>query len=145
MRVCLIALLLVLSSCGSRKVDLRKRITDIEHTLDIKTKELEIERNKLRVYESSRVVKADSIVEKDGKRTIYNPSTEEKTTEKEQSSEIEKTKEEDRKESIKDKGSEVDKKVDRKQFNWWGVGISIGILIVLIISINKYWKNLFCL
>lgn len=143
MRVYLIALLLVLSSCGSRKVDLRKRIADVEYNLSIKTKELEIERKKLRVYESSRVIKADSIVEENSKRTIYNPSTEEKTTEKEHSSETEKTKEEDKKENAKDNSSEVDKKVDRKQFNWWGVGISIGVLVVLIYFISKYWKKLF--
>lgn len=143
MKMFLIALLLVLCSCGSRKVDLRKQITDIEHSLSIKTKELEIERNKLRLYESSRIVKADSIVEENGKRTIYNPSSEEKTTEKEQSSEVEKAKEKDIKENLKESSSEVDKKVDRRQFNWWGLGASIGVLTVLICFISKNWKKLF--
>lgn len=129
-------MVLVLSSCGSRKVDLRKRIIDIEHSLDVKTKELEIERNKLRLYESSRVAKADSIVEENGKRTIYNPSSEEKVKEKEEFSETVKKKEEEKKENTKDKSSEVDKKVDRKQFSWWGVGFGlIGIAFLL----YKYW------
>lgn len=140
----IISVSLFMFSCGSRKVDLRKRITDIEHNLDVKTKELEIERNKLRVYESSRIVKADSIVEKDGKRTIYNPSTEEKTTEKEQSSETEKTKDEEKKENTKENSSEVDKKVDRKQFNWRWIIIPIGILIIIVLLlvyfIRKKWK-----
>lgn len=136
--IILISIVVLLAcSCGSRKVDLRKRITDIEHTLDIKTKELEIERNKLRIYESSRIVKADSIVEENGKRTVYNPSTEEKTTEKEQSSEIEKTKKEDKKENTKDNSSEVDKKVDRKQFDWWGIGLTIVVVSILIYKFRK--------
>lgn len=129
MNRCVIYLIVLLfCSCGSRKVDLQKRITDIENNLSVKIKELEIERNKLRVYESSRIAKADSIVEKDGKRTIYNPRSEEELMEKEEILEIKKSKEDEINEYFNDKSSEVDKKVDRRQFDWWGVGVFVAVV-----------------
>ena len=35
------------------------------------------------------------------------------------------------------------KKVDKKQFNWWGVSVSIGVLVILIYFVSKNWKKLF--
>lgn len=144
MNRCMIYIIVLLvCSCGSRKVDLQKRITDIEHNLSVKIKELEIERNKLRVYESSRVVKADSVVEKNGKRTIYNARSEEMLTEKEESSENEKSKEGQSKVSASVNSVEIDKKIDKKQFDWWGVGVSIVVIVLLLCLLSGYWKKLF--
>lgn len=146
MKYSIILLSILFLSCGSRKVDLQKRINDIETNLKVKIKELEVERSKIKIYESSRIFKADSIVEKEGKRTIYNPSSEEKEKSKEESTEKEKSKEEDIQESTKDKSTIKDKTTDRKQFNWWGIIIPLGILIIVVLLviyfIRKKWKLL---
>ncbi|MGS4345090.1 hypothetical protein ACKUSY_05660 [Myroides odoratus] len=132
MKYSIILLSILFMSCGSRKVDIQKRINDIETNLKVKIKELEVERSKMKIYESSRVFKADSIVEKDGKRTIYNPSSEEKEKSKEESTEKEKSKEEDIQENTKDKSTIKDKTTDRKQFNWWGIIIGLTIVLSLV-------------
>ncbi|MGG5506713.1 MULTISPECIES: hypothetical protein [unclassified Myroides] len=141
MRYTYILFALLLVGCGSRKVDLQKRINDIETNLKVKIKELEVERSKMKIYESSRVFKADSIVEKDGKRTIYNPSSEEKEKSKEESTEKEKSKEENIQENTKDKSTIKDKTVDRKQFNWWGIIIPIAVIVFLIYIFRKPLKK----
>lgn len=142
MKYSILLLSIIFLSCGSRKVDLQKRINDIETNLKVKIKELEVERSKIKIYESSRVFKADSIVEKEGKRTIYNPSSEEKEKSKEESTEKEKSKEEDIQENAKDKSTTKEKTVDRKQFNWWGILLPILLVAFLIYIFRKPLKKL---
>ncbi|QQU04228.1 hypothetical protein [Myroides odoratus] len=142
MKYSIILLSILLMNCGSRKVELQKRINDIETNLSVKIKELEIERSKIKIYETSRVFKADSIVEQNGKRTIYNPSSEEKEKGKEESVEKENKKEEDIQESTKDKSTTKDKITDRKQFNWWGIILPLIIVVFLIYIFRKPLKKL---
>lgn len=142
MKYSVILLSILFLSCGSRKVDLQKRINDIETNLKVKIKELEVERSKIKIYESSRIFKADSIVEKEGKRIIYNPSSEEKEKSKEESTEKEKSKEEDIQESTKDKSTIKDKTTDRKQFNWWGIILPLLLVVFLIYIFRKPLKKL---
>lgn len=134
-----ILLALTIWSCGSRKVDLHKRINDIETNLNIKIKELEVNRKQASEYLYSESFRADSIVEENGKRKIYNPSIdkEEKKFEslEEESKEIET--EIDKKEI--DKSKEKGKHTERKQVSWWYVLFPIGILLLILFF---FWKRL---
>jgi len=120
--VLLIALLgITAQSCGSRKVELHKRINDLETTLNIKIRELQLERKKLSEYIYTESFRADSIIEEGGKRKIYNPiidkKEDQKISEEEKITDIQKeiNQTEIDKSSIKDKGT------DREQFSWWWI------------------------
>lgn len=139
MKYFVLLLTVLLVGCGARKVDLHKRINDIETTLNVKIKELEVERKKLSEYIYSENFRADSIIEENGKRKIYNPiidkKQEQKVTEEEKTNEVEK----DTIQTEKDKSTIKDKVTERAQFNW----LSLFVLLTLgIIIWIKWFKNI---
>ncbi|WP_413512222.1 hypothetical protein [Myroides odoratus] len=141
MKYLIILLSFTILSCGSRKVDLHKRINDIETNLSVKIKELENERKSLSEYIYTENFRADSIIEESGKRKIYNPSTEKKEQKKESLEEKSKQTETDILQTEKDKSQEKDKKIDRKQFNLGPIIILLVIISVVAYIFRKFLKN----
>lgn len=143
MKYLIVLLSFIIIGCGSRKVDLHKRINDIETNLSIKIKEIESERKSLSEYIYTENFRADSIIEESGKRKIYNPYTEKKEQKKETLEEKSKQTETDIDQSEKDKSQEKGKHIDRKQFSWWPIIILLAIISVGVYVFRKPLKRFF--
>lgn len=147
-----ILIMLFICSCGSRKMDKQqsKEVVSVETYLE--------EKKDVQVLSNSEIVERFNLSELDLRAddlTIYPDGTMRMTNPHLKSEKIEEEKKLLRTDKLEDNSFRLDltksggskessvKKVDRKKFNWWGVGISIGILILLAVFTYKYWKKLF--
>ncbi|EKB02667.1 hypothetical protein HMPREF9711_03129 [Myroides odoratimimus CCUG 3837] len=150
----LLLLILLFTSCGSRKVNLHTSDTKTSIKVDeletIKIKELELSKEQYSSMIQNILIRADSITtDKQGNTKLYNPVI--KSEKEDNNQEIDKSKASDTKidkrtsEDIDIEEGKKDKGVERKQYNWWyGLPLLavIGLVIyVVIIVIKKYYAN----
>lgn len=138
-----ILLSITIWSCGSRKVDINRSVTNVDTNLELNTKEIEFERKKIQEYLYSENLIADSIVFENDKTTIYNPNTWKIVAEKQETSEVDKSKEIELKEVAKVNSESVEKKIERFYrmaapfLNLLAISF---ILFVLFLFIRKIWR-----
>lgn len=135
-----ILLCLTIWSCGSRKVDVNRSVTNVDTNLELNTKEIEFERKKIQEYLYSENLRADSIVFENDKTTIYNPNTWKIVAEKQEASEIEKIQEIELKDVEEVSNESFEKKVERP----WTVAPYLAftglILLLLLLTIRRIWR-----
>ncbi|MDM1345690.1 hypothetical protein [Myroides marinus] len=150
MRGLMILMVLLLVSCGSRKVDKsesiqvmeQQSVKEVKNDLELSVKDSFVNRY---VSKNSRFKASEIKIDKDGGVVISNPVIE-AVEESRESAGV-------RDGVVVDKGvinssskvsagsSSRDKKVDREQYSWWGVLIPLGVVLVVGYCIRWIYKN----
>lgn len=141
-----VLMIMMAFSCGSRKVDKQtKTESEVTKTSLSETKsvtEIEIERKKLYDLLFYTTFRADSIIEDSkGNKKYYNPqSTSEKKESKQEEEKVTEKAENTETDTSTDTQKEVidkSKKVDKEQYNWWGIIIPVLIIAFIIYYFRK--------
>lgn len=153
MRYTYILFALLLVGCGSRKVERHNKssLEETNTTIQEQTKVTEIKFDRKKVFEIMRElnIRNGSITfNTDGSITAKGDEIDLKNKEVGEESESGAIKEENTNLNIDQdtisKDDQNDVKIDRKQFNWWGIitplGILIFVVLLVIYFIRKKWK-----
>lgn len=152
MRIILLAfLLLFLSSCGTRKVDLHKTSTieEKETHLQEQTEIKEIQWNRKKVFEIMKqlnirggeiTIQPDGTIHAKGEEIDWHSKEAGEKIENLQQKEENKTRSLD--EAIKKAKEEKNKRIERKQYNWWlGLPLLLIIVTLIILLTSKKWRS----
>lgn len=140
----------IVIGCGSRKVEKHSKsvIEDvkIEEIEQVKLKELVLSKEQYSNLFHKLNVRADSIkTDAKGNTTLYNPviesDKEEVKSDLDTSKLVENNTNKSKVEDSFKEDNEKDKNVEREQFNWWGVLIPLGCILLVLYLVNRYLNN----
>lgn len=147
--LCIISIIF-LFSCGSRKVDKHSKsvLEDVktEEIEQVQSKELVLSKEQYSNLVHKLNVRADSIkTDNKGNSTLYNPviesNREEVKSDLDTSKLVENNTNKSKVEDSFKEDKEKDKNVEREQFNWWGVLIPLGCILLVLYLVNRYLNN----
>ncbi|MGG5503241.1 hypothetical protein ACPDHQ_07395 [Myroides odoratimimus] len=141
---------LIVVGCGSRKVEKHSKsvIEEVktEEIEQIQTKELTLSKEQYSNLVHKLNVRADSIkTDAKGNTTLYNPIIE--SDKEEIKTDLDTSKLVDintNKSMVEDsfkEDDEKDKNVKKEQFNWWGVFIPLGVILLVLYLVNRFLNN----